>query len=175
MRQAAAPVDVVRDFLSPVSSEIRVAVSCHRCHNGGLIQARDQVRDHILANASQFDPGDVEKVRALYKPGASVAANFSADNQRYATALRRLNINPAEPDPMSKMSDEYLLDWDAARVASFLLLTEDSFKNLLNQSAAGKAQVGQLLTGGKITYDQFVAVLPVLINDLRLFQDPVDQ
>lgn len=175
VRQDVAPVDVVRDFLSPVSSEIRNAVSCHRCHSGGLITTRDQIRDHVVANAAQFDPDDVEKVRALFKPAASLAANFSSDNQRFATALRRIGVNPSEPDPMSKASDEYLLDWDVERVATFLLLDTATFKELLNQSATGKAQVGQLLTGGKITYDQFVAVLPVLIDDLRLFQDPVDQ
>jgi hypothetical protein len=174
-RQDLAPINIVRDTDSPVSSEIRNANSCQRCHYSGILTARDEVRDHVLANAAQFELADVEKVKELYRPAGAVAATFSADNLIYAKALSLAGVEASKPDPISVCLDRFLLDWTADEVASLVFMELDAFKVALNQSARARAQVGQLLSGGHITYDQLVAVMPILIEDLRITKDPIGQ
>jgi hypothetical protein len=77
-------------------------------------------------------------------------------------------------DPVNLARDRLLLDWNIEQLASFLFLSVDDFKTKLKQSAQGQAQVGQLLSGGTITFDQLVQSLPVLIADLRLFEEPIN-
>lgn len=211
-RQNAAPLNVVADNRSPITPEIKNAISCHRCHASGILPMKDQIRDHVLLNAAQFDILDVERVKQLYcavAPDVQVIAahakrnqvmtqdvraqvnlsrgnstsaecarnlelQFAADQAAFAVALKELDIKPTDEDPINLVSDRFLLDWDATRVASFLFLTADGFAQCINQSATAKAQIGQLLTpGGTITYNQFVEVLPTLVRDCRLFQEPI--
>jgi hypothetical protein len=170
VRQDAAPVNIVTDTESPVSPEIRNANSCHRCHVAGIIPATDEIRDHVIRNASQFNLQDVELVKVLYRTNDVNASVIKKDQDTYVKALRELDITG---EPISASTDVFLLSWDLNQTASFLFLTPEEFVVLLNQSATARAQVGQLLSGGTITYDQFVTILPVLIQDLRLFQEPL--
>lgn len=172
VRQDAAPLNVVTDVDSPISPEIRNASSCHRCHNGGLIPAVDEIRSHVVKNASQFKVQDVELVKVLYRDAVENTSTFKKDNEGFLKALTDAGIQPGV-DPMNYATDRLLLNWDLNQTASFLFLTKEEFVELLNQSAEGRAQVGQLLSGGSITYDQFVTILPKLIADLRLFQEPL--
>lgn len=176
-RQNFAPIDIVRDTRSPVAPfgpEIHAPVSCHRCHSGGVITARDQVRNHVLANASQFDVNDIERVKNLYKRQASLDAIFTVDNTRFQAALSKLNINGLEPDPISVARDFMLGDYDLPKVAASLFLSVDKFKELLQQSGRAKEIIGQLANGDTITHDQFVAALPVIFRDFRLLEQPIN-
>lgn len=171
--QAAAPLNVVADTRSPLDPEIENAMDCYRCHNAGIIPMQDDIRNHVLTNASNFDIVDVELVGELYKPAAANNAAFNQDNNDYRRGLEGVGQASGTRDPVTSTDDSFRLNWNAREVASFLLLPEDEFLNLLRRSQAGTAQVGQLLTGGEITFDQFVQVLPQLKIDLRLFQEPL--
>lgn len=173
VRQDAAPLNIVTDTRSPLDPEINNAIDCYRCHNAGIIPMQDQIRDHVLQNASNFDIVDVELVGELYKPAAANNAAFNQDNNDYAEGLKLVGQAAGKQDGVTATDDIFRLNWDAKDVASFLLLEEQEFLSLLRRSQAGTAQVGQLLTGGEITFDQFVQVLPQLKIDLRLFQEPL--
>lgn len=177
IRQNDAPINIVVDTESPVKPAPAIvnAISCHRCHSAGIIPSVDQIRNAVIANASEFDAIDVELVKALYKGPATNAALFANDNKHYKQALEKAGISQGDPDPLTASTDQFLLDWSLKEVAGFFFRGEDEFKQLLNQSAQGKAQVGQLLTGGSITFDQLVQVAPILIEDLRLFEDRLGQ
>lgn len=173
-RQDAAPLNVVADNRpGPRGPEIRNAISCQKCHAGGIIPMRDQVRDKALQPGSGFTAQDVELIKALYRPQNVGNAAFSKDARTYAQAMAALGVDPKKDDPVNLVNDRYLLDWDLRKVASLLFLREGVFKELLAQSQVASAQVGQLASGGTITFDQLVQVLPVLIQDLRLFQEPL--
>lgn len=173
IRQDKAPVDVVRDFSSPVSAEIQNSISCHRCHNSGILPREDAIRAHVTANAAQFQRADVDRVQQLYRPAGEVAAMFAGDNAEFGAALARIDVKPSDPDPINVTNDRFQLGWDVKKTAAFVFLSEADFKECVNGSAVGRVQAGQLLTGGSITYDQFIAVLPALKVDCRLFQDPL--
>ena len=173
-RQNAAPLNIVADNRSPVTPEIKNAVSCHRCHANGVIPMEDQVRAHVVANAAQFPARDVDLVKGIYETAPVLTATFAGDQKTFNEALGAAGISTALDDPINHVLDRFLLDWDINRTASFLLLTVDGFKDCLGQSAVAKAQIGQLLTGGTVTYLQFVEVLPTLVKDCLLFQEPID-
>lgn len=175
-RQDVAPLDIVRDVVSPVAPapEIKNAISCHRCHSQGIIPARDEIRAHVLDNASEFDTADVERVKALYKSQTSLNALFNIDNKRFKEAAQKLGLNIAQADPINRERDELRLNWTDEKVAAFLFLKVSDFRQLLDSSDEAKAQVGQLLSGGSISFDQLVQVMPVFIKDFRLFEDPID-
>lgn len=169
--QLAAPLNVVHDTQSPFQDEIDNGISCHRCHNSGLIPSQDQIKDHVVANASQFNANDVELVKTHFKGNQALAATYVTDNNRYAKALQQLGISPNDPDPVNFLADSLRRDKTVQDVAGFLFLSEDEFKQGLNGSAQGKAQVGQLLSGGTITLDQLIVTLPILVQDLRIGED----
>lgn len=173
-RQNEAPVDVVRDFQSPVfpAPVIVNPVSCFRCHGGGILETKDEVREHVVANGSEFNVDDIERVKSLYKREESNRVLFKVDNKRYGEALAKLGIQRDQPDPISIIRDDFRLNWNAAKLAAFLFLSEKKFLERLNQSDLLREQIGQLLTGGNVTFDQLIAVLPIIVKEFKLFEDP---
>lgn len=174
-RQDEAPIDVVTDVESPLSPVIRNANSCPRCHAAGLITMQDQVLAHVKANASQFPANDVQIVKRLYKEPNAINATFIRDNNLFGRALAKLGVSPLEPDPINQVTDRLLLNWDLRQAAAFVFLSDAEFLDALETSAVAKAQIGQLATGGTVTFAQFQTVLPQLVKDARLFQDPLGQ
>lgn len=169
-RQNAAPLTVVADNISPFSPEIKTAISCYRCHNGGYIHEKDEVRQHVDENAAQFILADVDFVDILYR---DPEPNFTADNNAYAEALAKMGLLPSDADPVNLVSDNLRRNFTADSVAALLLITKQEFLDGLNRSAEGRQQVGQLLTGGEITFQQLQASLPVLFRDLRIGLNPL--
>lgn len=173
-RQNAAPLTIVRDTDSPLTSEILNSVSCYRCHNAGFIPYRDELRVHVQQNAAEFNSADFQRVLELYSPQNDVNEKINEFNADYANALRRIGVDPTKRDPMNAVRDTLRLDWNVERAAAFLFLTPDQLKQAINQSANARAQIGNLVTGGLVTFDQFVTTLPALIRDARLFEDEID-
>jgi len=170
-RQDAAPLNVVNDTETPFDPEIKNGISCHRCHSKGVIPAKDQIRNHVTQNASEFNANDVEIARAFFRDAAAVSASFTVDNKRFAKALSELGIDVNKTDPVNLLTDTFRADKTLKEVAGFLFLSEDEFKRLLNGSAAAKAQIGQLLTGGTISLNQLIQTFPILVQDFRLGQE----
>lgn len=173
-RQNAAPLAIVRDTDSPLTSEILNSVSCFRCHSAGLIPYRDEVRTHVQQNAAEFNANDFERILELYSPQSEVNEKINEFNADYADVLKRLGVDPTKRDPMNAVRDVLRLDWNVERAAAFLFLSPDQLKQAINSSATARAQIGQLATGGLVTFDQFVTTLPALIRDARLFEDEID-
>lgn len=167
-RQNEAPLNIVQDNVTPFDVEIKNALSCHRCHTK-LIEANDQIKAHVLANASDFALDDVELVEDLYEENER--GLFDADNSQYHAALQGLGIRGSDIDQVNMMTDLLRDDMDAAEVAAYVFLRESEFLALLERSEQARQQVGQLLTGGTITFEQFLQTLPVILEDLNIARD----
>lgn len=165
---------VVHDYTSnPLSPFIRKQISCNRCHNGGILRHGDEVRDKVLGPTSGLTAADARKVEALYRPQAEVDSILVRDNARFAAALRALGLDPAAPDPISRVSDHFLGDLKLADVAGLFYVTQDDFKKCLAISPGGQEQAGQLLHGGTLSHDQLIQVKDALIADCGLLEDPL--
>lgn len=169
---AAIELGIVQDTRSPVDPEIQVGIDCHRCHAKGILPSNDEIRDHVTQNGSLFNAEDRQIILELYKSKEANNAAFTADNAVFSRSLAALGIDP-NIDQINKARDDLRLDWDLSEVASFLFLSEEEFIRGLKGSAQGSQAIGQLITGGRITFDQFLDIIDVLKNDLRLFQEPL--
>lgn len=169
-----AAQDIVVDFETPLADkQIDIAVDCARCHGNGFLPAVDQVRAHVIQNASQFDLDDVDKVKQLYRGASANAALFNQDNQKYLASKAKLGVGLETRDPINYLRDIYRFDWDLAELATFLFVPVDEFKQRLAQSAVARQEVGQLLEGGTVSYEQLFTggSITKIIDDLRLFKE----
>jgi hypothetical protein len=175
-RQNEAPIDVVVNNRSPFNAIIKNGLDCMRCHSSGLLNAVDQVRSQVNANASEFARNDVDLVNAFYRSPATNAALFTSDNRKYADALRKLGIDSNSEDPANGFLDEYRSDFSLAEAAGFVFMTPEEFCQNLQGSARGRAQLGQLCTNppGTVTLAQWQATFPAIRQDFRLGLDPLD-
>lgn len=174
-RQNFAPTNIVQDTASAsrgLSGTIQNARSCTRCHAGGFIPVRDSIGAHIASSAS-FNANDKQLGRIFFKSAAIGDAMFKSDNSRFEKALRDINVDDRE-DPVNELVDKLRLEQDARQVAGMLGITEDELLGGLASSAAASATLGGLLRpNGKVNFQQLVAGLPVLIEEMKLFEDDI--
>ena len=175
--QNVAPIDIVKDLISPVipGPEIKAAISCFRCHSGGIIPAVDQVRAKVLENSTEFTVNDQERVRNLYKRQTSLNALFKVDNNQYLAALSKLGISASEPDPINVARDFFYTDYDAKKVAAFFFLPKGKFLELLSLSGDVRNEIGQLLIeGGTVSLDQLIQTAPLIFRDFKLLDEKIN-
>jgi len=173
--QNVAPVNVVRDFVSPVSSEIQAGISCFRCHASGILPVTDQIRAIVTANGSEFKD-DRDLILAVYDSQPVVNELIKLENDNYFESLKGLGFTTldtsAQTEPVTAASDSHLLPWDMAKVCGTLWLRKSECQIILNQSQTARSQWGQLFAGGTIPFETFATALQAVIADLRLFEDP---
>lgn len=173
--QNAAPLNIVADNRGgPLGPEIKVGISCHKCHAGGVLLAVDEIRDHVTRNAAQFLRADVDRVLALYHAKGFNDAQFTLDNSDFSRPLAALGADPAN-DPINLVEDYNLSVWSAKKFADYLFLSEADLKTLLNQSPTGQAQLGGLLTGNSVTYGQLRDAFAQVTADMGVFQERLGQ
>lgn len=168
--QDVAPIAVVRDFLSPVSAEIRSGISCFNCHAPGMLGVTDQIRRSVIENGAQFGT-DKDLILDVYKKQPDMDKQLSFENGRYVNALKAFGIAPTDEEPITAAFNSLRLPWNLNKVCGKIWLALDDCKTLLRQSATAQAQWGQLSTGGSITFEQFFTSLKAISDELRLFQD----
>ena len=173
--QTEAPLNLVFDVnsggLSPV---ILNGYTCLKCHNGGVISAQDQVREHIDGNPN-FDAVDSQLSNSYFRPKAANDAIFRRDQLKYREALAGLGINASDPDPVNVLSDDFRREWDLNQLASFYFLTTLEMRNCIEGSATAREQIGSVLNGSTVSLDNVIRVNPFLIRDCNLFQDDLNQ
>ncbi len=175
VRQDEAPVNVVTDTDSPFSPIIENAISCHRCHAKGILPMGDNVRQSVLANATEFARDDVDKVKVYYPVAAVLADTFTQDRNSFADTMARAGLDIAGTDPLNFTTDNHRKDWTLEEFCSFIHIDFTECRQLLSESAAVKAQIGQLLTGSTVSRNQVIQTFPQVIIDFRIGQDDIDQ
>jgi hypothetical protein len=170
-----APFDLVRNTKSPFWSIILNARSCLRCHNGGFLPAKDEVRPFLKLNGKIFETADVEKALELYKDQSAINAAFSNDNNQFHDFLTKVGANPLKEDPINYLIDNHRKDQTLKDVAAFVFLTENELTDCINSSGTLSGEIGQLLTGHTISLFQLEESFEDLLNDCRLGQDPLGQ
>lgn len=150
-RENFAPVDLVFDTESKLDPQIDNALDCHRCHKSGIIPNEEQVKDSVKRNAGQFDINDVQFVEFLYTENAG--ALFQRDNSFYLEQMQKAG-NDGNVDTVNLMVDHFRTDYTAEKLAAFLFVSEDQLKSCIGQSSVLQAEIGQLLSGGKIGLEQ---------------------
>lgn len=170
LRQAEAPLDVVNDTGNGAKfgGVIEAAISCHECHSKGLIPFPDQIRSHVERNASEFDQDVRDKVFAIFPEPRALIAQFKVDNDAYAVALNRFNIQVSDPDPINFLTNQHREDWSSKKFCSFMLLDVNDCLQRINQSDVLKRVVGGLLSpSGSVSRDQVIDNIEDIKEGLR--------
>ena len=175
LRENFAPTNIVVDNTrANIDPTIRNARSCSGCHTGGFIEVDDFITDHVTGNPN-FNANDIQKAQAYFGRNQGMKAAIRQANQQYQNAVRSLEIDINSPDPINELTDKIRTEMTAKQVASMLFLQEGDFINRLRSSANGSLAIGQLITGGTISFQDLVLIAPTLIQDLNLFQEDLGQ
>lgn len=169
-----APLNTVFDNQTPgFDPTIRSPFSCMRCHANGILPAVDQIKNKVVGIPSDLSRDDIELVSELYRNNG--AQLFIADNVIQRKAFTELGLVPSQPDPVNFLLDRFRKDLNLDEVAAITLLTKEDFLIQLNSSLLVRNQIGQLATGGTISFQQLVNAFPDIVVDFRLGQDPLNE
>lgn len=142
-----APGDIVSDPKRP-DRLVENGLSCIGCHVTGILPKDDQIRDHVRKNPRAFASELQADVLALYAPAKRMQALVKEDNARFSTALHKLGIAAAEPEPVSAVVLRYEDVVDRQAALEELGITADELAaRLLRAGDLGRA-LGPLLTKG---------------------------
>src|SRR5207245_537141 len=76
------PVSIVSDPRQGDRSVVN-GISCMTCHNQGMIEKSDQVREHIEKNAAGFSQKEADTIKALYLPKKDFIRLVKEDAERF--------------------------------------------------------------------------------------------
>lgn len=128
------PTSIVRDA-SRKDFSVTNGISCMGCHDLGIRQARDEIRDFVLSRRT-FPVEVRDAVDGLYPPADKMKAFLDQDTKRFTDAEIRAGIQPTLQlngvEMINAFSKYYEGDVDAATAAAEFGLTLDEF----NQAAA---------------------------------------
>jgi serine/threonine-protein kinase len=141
-RLTEAPLDVVVDP-SQVKNlgAVTNGISCMSCHQDGIIQFTDTVREWVLNDPTSYDKDTFELVTELYPTNADMLDLVTDDKEYFQAALEESGVPLDIADP----SDRVFLDFEIAPVK-------------LNRAA------GDLLVTPKLLQDNLARLDPRLRN-----------
>lgn len=177
------PTNIVRD-LSRRDLTVTNGISCMGCHDQGIRMARDDIREHILANRT-FPRAAREAVEALYPPAEEMDAILNQDRSRFLEAMARAGLgnrdangnlirdengNPTFPklngvEMIGALAQKYENDVDLRLAAADFGLSQDDFLSALDSAALAEAvRVRRRLEQGLIPRDNFEPIFMQLVE-----------
>jgi hypothetical protein len=140
-----------------------------RCHARGLIPKEDRARPHVESNPNSFSAPEVEAVKALYPPPATLAALFAKDNERYRKAVEQTGARLTATEPVAALVLRYEGELDLSAAAAEVGMRPDEFAARLNQSPDLGRTLGPLRTpGGTVQRQVLIDAFPALVRELNL-------
>jgi serine/threonine-protein kinase len=141
-RLTEAPTDVVVDPAQVKRlGAVTNGISCMSCHQDGIIQFTDTVREWVLNDPTSYDADTFELVRELYPTNEDMLDIVEQDKEYFQIALEESGVPLDIADP----SDRVFLDFEIAPV-------------LLNRAA------GDLMVTPKLLEDNLARLDPRLRN-----------
>jgi hypothetical protein len=163
-----APANIVSDPARP-DRQVETGMSCMSCHVRGLINKADQVRAHVLKNATAFSKDDAELIKALYPPEDKFRALLDKDAARYLKALREIGVSTDDPEPIMATTLRYETPLDLAAASAEAGLPAVEFAKRLGAVRSLQRALGPLLArGGTVQRQVFLEAFPDLEHELRL-------
>ncbi len=164
-----APTTIVVD---PSRSDkiVENGLSCIGCHARGIIDKRDRVRDHLIANRQAFDRIDrslVRRATSLYRPQALMAEEIRRDQSRFAAAAAMVGIDIAGVEPIDFTARRFEVALVAADVAAELGVTTTQLGVELRRTGRLRRVLGATLVGGgTVKRDAFAAAFAGAVRTL---------
>lgn len=170
--QNIAPFDLVNDpgaasrGLSPEISYL----SCHDCHELGIIERDDEIATKVLRDSS-FNAADKLKVQFWHGRSAALKAKMRNDNNQYFEAIAKMQIGRNEKDHINAYTNRLRQEATVEQVAALMSQTPEEFKKDLAGSPQSLEQIGQLLNGDTVTLDQLRITLQTYVIEANRFRN----
>ncbi len=161
-----APAEIVNDPKRP-DHIVENGVSCMGCHVQGIIPKDDQVRAHVEKNRRAFTAEQREAILGLYVPADRLRAAVKEDNERFAVALKRLQIPAGEPEPVAAAVQRYEEVFDLTRAADETGTSGEILARVIRKTEELSRTLGPLLArGGTVQRQVFEESYPRLVAEL---------
>ncbi len=163
------PTEIVRDF-ARTDLAVTNGISCMGCHDQGMKNAADEVRNHIADN--RLLTGDArEAVKALYPPKEEMDKIIESDRKRFLDALVRAGLDPkskhgTDGEPVNALSNRYERDVDLKAAAAEFGVEPESLETLLRGGGRIGGSFAAQLAQGTVQRDIFEAEFGNLLDSV---------
>lgn len=156
------PTEIVRDPKQGDSAVVN-GLSCMSCHNRGLIDKVDQIRELVTSNRA-FPKDVAESVRALYPPEETMTGLIHADIERFARAVKETGAPVGPTEPVYALARQFEDDVNLDLAAAESGVTTKKFRELMAKDEELGRSLGRLLVGGTVKRDAFVDAFPEIAH-----------
>jgi Domain of unknown function (DUF4384) len=163
------PTEIVRD-LSRTDLAVTNGISCMGCHDQGMKNAADEVRNHVADN--RLLPAEArEAVKALYPPKEEMDKIIEGDRKRFLSALERAGLDPkmkhgTDGEPVNALSNRYERDVDLKSAAAEFGVDPEKLENYLRGGGQIGGSFAAQLSQGTVQRDIFEAEFGNLLDSV---------
>ena len=170
------PTSIVSDPKRPDRAVVN-GLSCMSCHNQGMIEKEDQIRQHVEVNRNSFGTSEADLILGLYPGTQKMNSFYKEDTERFVKAVEKTGqkldakgrIVGTDPVVILASLFEQELDLNLASAEASVLPEE--FLIMLERDAQLSRTLGAVRNqGGTIKREAFVSVFSNLVRDLKLGQ-----
>jgi hypothetical protein len=164
-----APSNVVTDYSPDSDRVVHTGQSCMHCHESGVLERDDQLRDAVHAQAGAFDQDTIDQVDEWFPPNADWAGKYKLDIDTFNNSLAGAGVVLGE-EPTWAQSRDYEAPVTQARVAADLGIPAAILQGAISTNAALQVQFSSLFNGTTNNIDRFTfeGVAINAICDLQL-------
>lgn len=141
-----APINVVADFNPDSGGVVRSGLHCMRCHESGVIEREDQVRDAVLASEDAFDGEVVDQVLEWFPTNQEWVDLYGDDIALFEDMLEQIDVSVGE-EPIWALSQDHEFPVSQQRVAAELGIPVGLLQGALSTDNALQAQYASLFNG----------------------------
>ncbi|WP_176736598.1 c-type cytochrome domain-containing protein [Oligoflexus tunisiensis] len=162
------PQTVVRKEDGPrrLQSNIVNGFSCMSCHARGFLVQDDNVREFAQVSTN-FSQSEKDKVSKLYVDKATLRKAIDDDNKIHFAALKKMNIDPFQPDVVQLGFGYYHQDLTSEDVMKELQIDQKQLDQLLTRQPFASRWVALSTPGGRLNREEFNLFYGRAVNDVH--------
>jgi hypothetical protein len=160
------PIQIVRDNKQADGAVVN-GISCMSCHNRGLIEKADQLRE-VIEKTKAFDKAVLETVMVLYPTQERMNEYLHTDMDRFARAVKDTGAALSVTEPVFALATQFEEEMNVALAAAEAGLEVKAFQELLDGTPRLSQAMGLLLVGGTVKRDVFVDAFPMIAEGRHL-------
>jgi hypothetical protein len=160
------PMAIVRDNKQADGAVVN-GISCMSCHNRGLIEKADQVRE-VVEKSKAFDKQVSETVMVLYPTRERMDEYLRGDMAAFSQAVKETGAALSVTEPVFALATQFEEEMNVSLAAAEAGMEVKDFQELLARAPRLGQAMGLLLVGGTVKRDVFVDAFPLIAEARRI-------
>jgi hypothetical protein len=166
---AKGPVNIVMDPENPRDPSVVNGISCMRCHDQGMRNAKDEVRAAVV-NGRVQSREIRDQVEALHPPAEKMDRLIANDAKRFQSAMSRAGLDPTLKlngvEMTFALSRAYEQDLDLVQAAAEFGLKRQQFLLAMQEADKKFKSIVRRLAQGTIPRDDFESSFKELAKEV---------